>query len=382
VSFDAAIIGGGIIGCSAAAMMAERGARVALYEATAIGAGASGRNLGVLQHPFDPELAPLYHDSLDRYARLAADDHDFDLAAEPAGLLLLTPDPEEARAQADRLRAAVPELRPEAMDPDAVAAAEPSLALGLAACRLHTGHPVPPAAATRAWARLAERHGVTFNLGSGARPWIEGGRVLGVRLADGGTVAAGQVLVAAGPWSPAVADPTGAWQPILRTWGVTVQLSLGTAAPRHVIEQDEVDAVNRPAAAAARVAETGNEAEPPSLFSLASAGGTSTLGSTFLPAEPDAAHMAELLISRGSTYLPAIASAPVVEVRRCARPQSVDGRPFIGALPWADGLFICAGHGPWGISTGPASAALAVAAMLQNWDPPPTLAAGRDLPPG
>jgi glycine/D-amino acid oxidase-like deaminating enzyme len=92
--------------------------------------------------------------------------------------------------------------------------------------------------------------------------------------------------------------------------------------------------------------------------------------------------MAELLISRGSTYLPAIASAPVVEVRRCARPQSVDGRPFIGALPWADGLFICAGHGPWGISTGPASAALAVAAMLQNWDPPATLAAGRDLPPG
>jgi glycine/D-amino acid oxidase-like deaminating enzyme len=48
----------------------------------------------------------------------------------------------------------------------------------------------------------------------------------------------------------------------------------------------------------------------------------------------------------------------------CARPQSVDGRPFIGPLGGVGGLFICAGHGPWGISTGPASAALAVGAML------------------
>jgi glycine/D-amino acid oxidase-like deaminating enzyme len=380
VSFDAAVIGGGIIGCSAAAMLAERGARVALYEATAIGAGASGRNLGVLQHPFDTELAPLYHDSMDRYAQLAADDPDFDLAPEPVGLLLLTPDPDEARAQAARLRSALPELRPEPMDFDAVAAAEPSLVPGLAACRLHTGHPVPPAAATRAWARLAERRGVEMNVGSRATPWLDGGRVRGVRLESGQAVAAGRVLVAAGPWSPAVADPTGAWHPIERTWGVTVQLSLGAAAPRHVVEQDEVDAVNRPVAAADRAARAAEDEEPTSLFSLASAGGVSTLGSTFLPTEPDADRLARLLVRRGAAYLPAIAGAPVVEVRRCARPQSVDGRPFIGPLPWADGLHVCAGHGPWGISTGPASAALAVASMLDGIEPPAALSAARELP--
>jgi glycine/D-amino acid oxidase-like deaminating enzyme len=60
----------------------------------------------------------------------------------------------------------------------------------------------------------------------------------------------------------------------------------------------------------------------------------------------------------------------VVEVRRCARPQSVDGRPFIGRLPWATGLLVCAGHGPWGISTGPGSAALAVEALLSGDDAP------------
>jgi len=55
---DVVVIGGGIIGSAAAAIMADRGARVALVEGAAIGAGASGRNLGAIQHPFDPALAP------------------------------------------------------------------------------------------------------------------------------------------------------------------------------------------------------------------------------------------------------------------------------------------------------------------------------------
>ncbi len=53
---DVVVIGGGIIGSAAAAIMADRGAAVVLVEETAIGAGASGRNLGAIQHPFDPVL--------------------------------------------------------------------------------------------------------------------------------------------------------------------------------------------------------------------------------------------------------------------------------------------------------------------------------------
>jgi glycine/D-amino acid oxidase-like deaminating enzyme len=70
-SADVVVIGGGIIGCAAAAIMADRGARVVVVEATAIGAGASGRNLGAVQHPFDPVLADLYQESLVRYRALA-----------------------------------------------------------------------------------------------------------------------------------------------------------------------------------------------------------------------------------------------------------------------------------------------------------------------
>jgi glycine/D-amino acid oxidase-like deaminating enzyme len=376
---DVAVIGGGIIGCSAAAMLAERGASVTLYEATAIGAGASGRNLGAIQHPFDAVLAPLYYASLEAYHALAAHDAGFAMPAEPRGVLMLNRDPDASHRQVARLAAAVPDLGVEFVSAEDVAAAEPSLVPGLAACRLETGYPIPPASATAAFARLAAERGAKLQIGMAAEPWIEDGVIQGVKLADGTRQATGAVLIAAGPWSPPLVDPTGGWEPIKRTWGVTVQLDLGDAAPRQVIEQDEVDAVNRPLVAAAKAAAGEPETDPHTMFTVAAAGGISTLGSTFLPSEPDGPRIARLLIERGTAYLPAIANAPVREIRMCARPQSADSRPFIGPVAGIDGLFVCAGHGPWGISTGPASAALVVEAMLNGAAVPPELAAARPI---
>lgn len=378
-SADVVVIGGGIIGCAAAAIMADRGAHVVLVEATAIGAGASGRNLGAIQHPFDPVLAGLYHESLARYRALADQtDTDFAMGATPAGLLLLNRDADAAAAQARRMADAFPELGAELLSADEVHRLEPSLTHGPAAVRLATGYPVPPASATAAWASVAEDRGAVFVVGSPGQPRIRHGRVTGVTLEDGMTIAAGAVLVAAGPWSPALVDPSGSWRPIHATWGVTLQLRLDGHAPRHVVEEDEVDAVNRAAAATARAAErTDSEADPPSLFSIASAGGISTLGSTFLAQEPDQERIGSLLLRRAATFLPAVMEAEIVGRRLCARPQSVDGRPFIGAVGGMDGLFICAGHGPWGISTGPASAAMAARAVLDGTSPMPELDASR-----
>ena len=372
---DVVVIGGGIIGCAAAAMLADRGAHVLLVEGTAIGAGASGRNLGALQHPFDPVLAPLHTDSIARYRALADSDADLSVGRAPAGLLLLNRDEAAAEAQAVRLAASVPELDPELLSPAEVRRLEPSLAPGPAAVRLATGYPIPPAAATAAWAALAVEKGVDLVLGIAARPTVADGRAAGATLADGRTVAAGAVLVAAGPWSPRLIDPDGGWAPIVPTYGVTVQLRL-PAPPSHIVEEDEVDAINvgRPEAATARAAASSDDT--PSVFSLASAGGVSTLGSTFLPAEPDAATVQSLLIRRAATWLPAIATAEVIGRRLCARPQSIDGRPFIGEVG-AQRLFVCAGHGPWGISTGPGSAAIVARAILDGTSTPGDLAASR-----
>jgi glycine/D-amino acid oxidase-like deaminating enzyme len=376
---DVVVIGGGIIGSTAAAIMADRGAGVVLVEQSAIGAGASGRNLGAIQHPFDPVLGGLYAESLARYRALASlAGYGFTIGDEPAGLLLLSPDLDGARAQALRIDDAYPELRPDLIEPDELQQLEPSLAPGPAAVRLATGYPVPPSAATAAWAGLAEDRGAVIVVGAAARPIERDGRATGVVLSNGWTIASDAVLVTAGPWTPLLVDPSGTWRPIHPTWGVTVQLNLDGHAPRHIVEEDEADTLSRAVAATERAEQADDpNADPPSLFSLATARGITTLGSVFLPTEPDPARIGALLLRRAAAFLPAIVEAEVVGRRMCARPQSVDGRPFIGEAAHVRSLFVCAGHGPWGISTGPASAAIAARAVLDGTAPPPELDAAR-----
>jgi glycine/D-amino acid oxidase-like deaminating enzyme len=107
------------------------------------------------------------------------------------------------------------------------------------------------------------------------------------------------------------------------------------------------------------------------------ADGSVSVGSTFLAEEPDAATWAGRLRRAGEPYVPALERARVEGARACARPQSLDGRPLVGPAGGIDGLWIAAGHGPWGISTGPATARLAADALLGRADVPAELDASR-----
>ena len=372
-SVDVAVIGAGIAGVSTAAFLAEGGLRVRLFEREAIAAGASGRNSGVVQHPFDPVLADLYRRTLAEYRTLGeAGVGSFRLADEPAGLLYVGRDPDAAERAARAWADAWPASVPEVVSGVALTRLEPALAPDLVACRLAIGYPVAPAAATEAFAELARRRGVEIVVGGGAaRPAVTGGRIAGVEV-GGRVVAAGAVVVAAGPWTPEVIDPVGTWRPIRRTWGVVASIIVPDA-PRHGLETIDIDddieptatPSDLPAPGSARVAAPRDEDVS---FSLATAAGSSALGSTFLLDEPDADAWLPVLRRVGSRYVPAVARASLLGMRRCARPVSVDGRPLLGAAPWADGLWLVSGHGPWGISTGPGSARLVADAILGRSD--------------
>ena len=162
-----AIIGGGIVGCTAATLLGEAGRSVTLIEATAIAAGASGRNSGSIQHPFDPVLLPLHLQTLATYRELAASDADFAFPSGPVGILLLTDHSDAARSRAAELQAQFPELEAEALDTAAVAAVEPSLSPGWSAVRVATGYPATPDGATHALAAHAVRAGVTLRIEHG-----------------------------------------------------------------------------------------------------------------------------------------------------------------------------------------------------------------------
>ena len=377
---DVAVIGGGIVGTALAAELAGRGARVVLYERSAIAAGASGRNSGVVWHPTDPILAALYRESLARYRALPdelastlpsdAPERAFALGEEPVGILTVGHDPAIVRAMAEGVAAANPDIETTFLDAAELAALEPSLAPGLSAARMAIGFPVAPAAATQAFAALARARGATIEVGTDAHAARQPGRATGV-VVHGVTRPAGAVVVAAGPWSPGLVDPSGGWVPIRPYWGVIVELELGADAPRHVVEEADVEAATVPGAPSDTEGTVG--------FSMVTAGGRTSLGSTFLPAEPDPREYEGRLRERGARYVPAIAQAPTRGLRACARPLALDGRPLVGPVPGIDGLFLVAGHGPWGISTGPASAAHLAALVLGEADPrTPEVAAATD----
>lgn len=346
--FDVGVIGGGIIGTSAAAYLAEAGRSVVLFERTHLAAGASGRNSGAIQHPFDAPFGQLHRRSLVLYRELSAVEDGFELPERPAGLMLVSFDEDAVVHAAAAIKDEWPELAPSVLAQGAASALEPALDDRLAACRLETGYPVAPSVATLAFGQRAQRAGARLVVGRAAQPVVDEDRVHGVRLANGEFIACEQVLVAAGPWTPSVIPGWGD-QPFIRSvWGVVVSTTL-TVAPVHVLEELGID---RQAIRAGR------------LFSLVSVGRTSSVGSTFLDAEPDQSALALEIIDRARGFVPELGRANIASVRTCARPVTVDGRPVIGAVVGTVGLFVCAGHGPWGISTGPASARLIADQMI------------------
>ena len=354
---DVAIIGGGIVGCAAAAFLAEAGVRVEVYERDEVGSAASGRNSGSVQHPFDPVLRDLHVETLRQYRELA----DFELPPEPVGVLMLARERAVLEPSVIEVARDCPELVPALLGPDELRTLEPAVRPGLWGCRLETGYPVRPVAATRAFAKRAYAAGVRFHEGETAWPWVIGARARGV-LAAGVRRPAGAVLVAAGPWTPEVIDPTRAWRPIVPVWGVVAEIEMDEP-PRHVLEEAGVEAVGAGGAE--------------SIFSLVAAEGQVSVGSTFLAEQPEAPAWAPVLRRAGERFVPGLRRAKVVGARACARPQSVDGRPLVGEFPGQEGLWVAAGHGPWGISTGPATARIAVDALLGKAEVPAPLSVAR-----
>jgi len=231
------------------------------------------------------------------------------------------------------VRTTLPELQPQLLEPAELEKLEPALASGLHGCRTETAWAVPPAAATNALAARARAAGVRF------AGWPESFEL-----------DAGVTLVTAGPWTSRVVDPTGAWQPIEPVWGVVADVEL-ERAPRHVLEEAGIP----------ELADALGADEPvDQLFSLVSSDSSHGLGSSFTRDEPDERATAQTLLAHGKGFLRGL--GPVRATRACARPVSADGRPLIGRV--GDGLYVCAGHGPWGISIGPASARLVADVIL------------------
>src|SRR3984893_19087574 len=145
---DVVVVGGGIIGCGIAAELASRGTSVVLLERSQIGAGASGRNHGLMFRPEDPVLEFLARVSSGMYSALAAESPvDLSLDRAARGLVIVAckgsdwPAAEREAKAAARAGSAVQRL-----DEAALREAEPALSPGRPRGLLLDGRfPVGPA---------------------------------------------------------------------------------------------------------------------------------------------------------------------------------------------------------------------------------------------
>ncbi len=161
-----------------------------------------------------------------------------------------------------------------------------------------------------------------------------GGRVSGVKLADGEALHADAVLVAAGSWSGELSKSLGFSIPVQPVKGQIVLLKSEPGRLKHIVKHDRAYFVPR---ADGRIL-VGASMEMV---------GFST-GNT--PNEVNA------LLNGLSRLLPGLTDAPIERQWMGFRPGSPDGLPFLGPVHTHPGLWIASGHYRNGVALAPITA--------------------------
>jgi len=355
-TFDVGVIGAGIHGASAAYHLAQRGARVVVFERSTPAGGPTGRSSAICRAYYtNAFLARCARDSIAMFRDFEALTGR-DAGFRRTGLLFLHPpeDVEAMRGAVDRLNALG--IATDLLTPDEVAERFPYFDLsgiGAAAFERGAGYADPDAATLGLFDR-ALALGAHARLGRrvvGLDPQTGGGAVL--EADDGSLFSCAAVLIAAGPWTRPLA------------------LQAGVDLPLHV--ERHIVAVFRWAGA-----------EPVQAHGDLVGGyyfrpeGTELYLVGPLPAEPEAdpdafaeeiadhevARMAELVVRR----VPHLVASEAARGWASLYDVSPDWQPVIGQI--APGIFVDAGTSGHGFKLAPALGSHVAAMVLgQETDP-------------
>lgn len=354
---DVIVVGGGIVGASAAYRLARSGARVTLVDradagqATAAGAGIISP--GTSFHPpaaFFPLAfrAVAYYDAL-----LAAleEDGEPETGFEAVGLLHVATTEAEAialpvllRLIEERRAAGAPRIGAvQMLTGDEARALFPALGACLGAIHTSDAARVDGRLLRDAMRQGAARHGARIVTGS-AEAIRESGD--GVEVTVNGetltTLTAGTAILAGGAWSGALAETLGLGVrlPVFPQRGQILHLRLPARETArwpiivgfhsHYILTFPQDRV---VAGATRESDSGFDARM-------TAGGVREA------------------LDEAMRIAPGLADATLDEVRVGLRPASPDGLPLLGRIPGSERLYVATGHGASGLQLGPYSGAL------------------------
>jgi sarcosine oxidase subunit beta len=350
---DVVIIGGGVMGMSAAYHLAVRGATVAVLEAEPLfGTGSTALNAGGFRHQFSTavniELSKLSLQLLGRFR----DEFDQDVGWNPCGYLFLldsAKDVEVFRRNVELQHAHG--VMTQWLSPDDVASLAPQVNLDgvIAATFYGNDGLVDPSAILQGYVKGASRAGATLRAGvrvTGAR--TRGGAIEALHT-TAGDVAGGAFLLAAGPWSGAVGQAIGAdvpVAPVRRQIAVTAPIAGLTKAFPFVI--DFTPSLYFHYEGGAILTGMSNHDETP--------GFDTSVDEAWRERHVEAA----------MRRLPLLADASIAHEWAGLYEVTPDDQPIIGRLPHAENLYACTGFSGHGLMHGPAAGLVVAEEILDG----------------
>jgi glycine/D-amino acid oxidase-like deaminating enzyme len=367
------VVGAGIVGAACARALAQTGAKVLVLDAGAPGAATSAHcegNLLVSDKAPGPEL-DLALASLAEWATLAE--------ALPAELGPAFPDIEyrakgglvavtstEALTGLRHLATAQQAAGVDAVElaPDQWRAVEPELTDAIVGAVFYPGDAqLQPAIATQALLASARRAGAVVRGGTAVIGAATGrrGRLTGVKTAQG-AIPADAVVVAAGPWSGAVARRLGGDLPVQPRRGAVLVTAPMPPRIRRKVYDGDYFAATQSADAGLRL----------SAVVEATAAGTVLIGSSREQVGFDPIAPPDLLAGiarRAIALFPFLAEVMLIRTYVGFRPYTPDHLPVIGPDPTRPGLWYATGHEGAGVGLAPATANLLAALMCDRPTP-------------
>jgi glycine oxidase len=364
-SYDAVVVGGGVIGLTCAWRMAGRGLTVAVVDPEP-GRGASWVAAGMLApvtevHYTEERLVALTMASARRWPSFADEveaDAGSDVGYRPCGTLVVDAD-EDDRAWSEELYRYQCSLGLDIvrLTNREVRRLEPNIAPGVRSGLLaRSDHQVQTRRLVTALMAAATARGVRWHRAPVTAVALAGGTVAGVHC-EGDDLRAPVVVLAAGCWSGSVTGlPTGVVPPVRPVKGQILRLSGDADYPL----------LTR----SVRVHGQGS-----SVYIVPRADGTVVVGATVEERGFDTTVTAGAvyeLLRDARRVVPGIAELELVEARAGLRPASPDNAPLVGATS-VPGLVLATGHYRNGILLCPLTADT-VAAVATGDTPPAEMA--------
>ncbi|MCI0822524.1 MAG: glycine oxidase ThiO [Chloroflexi bacterium] len=338
-SSDAIVIGGGVIGCSIAYYLSKAGIKVTLLERGQIGMEASNAASGVLSTPLfksgDPysrmsvESLGMFPDLQQELQETCGVDIEFARCGE-LGLAMAEDEAGEYQDLAMKVAEAGGNAR--WMDFDSLHDYEPQVGPEILGgfympevCRVNNQR------LSLAFARSAEWHGARVLQSTEVVGLVRSGlQITGVRLSDD-EVYADNIIMAAGPWTRALAEGVGGDIPVRPVRGLNLNLQPVGRSFRSVIHGSLGMLVPR-------------------------ADGSVIAGVTVEEAGFDCrvtAGAVQEILAIVTSLVPSLRDAKLNWALAGLRPGSPDDAPMMGPVPGWDGLLVATGHYRNGILLSP-----------------------------